>query len=151
MREAYAHTLPSPTILSVFPPPNPVWQSLNNLCRMLYNAPHEIRRATNYRGGMMMTRLRVGVVVLSLSTLVVAAPMGYALADGGHVKETIKHAKEGVEHEKEAIKHLEESVKASNDPHAKEALEHAKEAVKHAEESLAHAEQASSNKGKGKK
>lgn len=51
----------------------------------------------------MMTVLRSGMLAFAVSALVAAAPVGYALADGGgHVKETIKHAKEGVEHEKEA-------------------------------------------------
>lgn len=44
MREAYAHTLPSPTIVPVFLRPDPAPQSLNKLCRMLYNAPRDSRR-----------------------------------------------------------------------------------------------------------
>lgn len=95
MGEAYAHTLPSPIVL-------PGYQSLNTLRRISYNAPHEIRRAAYYRGGMTLTRLGVGVVVLSLFALVVAAPMGYALAGGGHVKEPIKHAEESLAHAEQA-------------------------------------------------
>jgi hypothetical protein len=89
-----------------------------------------------------MRIIRSAVLVVAYGVLMVAGPIGAAIAGDAHVQETIKHAKEGIVHEKEAIKHLEEAVKGSGDAHAKEALEHAKEAVKHAEESLAHAEQA---------